>query len=193
MLSLNNKPLITVVIFAIISLGMIFSVIMPLIFDIKNIGLEIGGQKAKIDNYDLRISKAREFISFAKEHKDDFNKLDGVFVDTQMPLSFINSLEAAARVTNVKIEFLPSMLQQTMKNDWPSIAMEADISGSIPNILHFIEKIENIPYLVAIQSVSIQTKRQESLQPPVETAAENVPDAGEAHILLKAYAKIPPK
>jgi len=193
MISLANKPLAVAAVFAAICLALVFFVINPLITNIKETGIGIAWQGVEIDGYDQRLRKAKEFGSFVKDQRDNFKKLDALFVDSQMPLDFINALEVAARDTGVEVEFSSSLPQQK-KNEWPSITMEAEIYGSISGILQFIEKTEMIPYLVAVESVGIEAGELD-VSSGIDNKKKKIDasDPGQAHILLKAYAKLQKK
>ena len=135
MQNLSNKPLFAAIIFAVACAAMVFGVALPLVFGIQNLGLRIAQQQVTISDDDRRIRDAREFGQFEKQHKTDFETLEGLLVDGQMPLDLINALETAAGNTGVKIEFSPTVDQQPVKGDWPSITMEAEVTGAIPDIL----------------------------------------------------------
>jgi len=186
-MSLNRKTFFTAVVFLTLFAGVIFFVSLPLVATIKNINAEIAEQRQKIAIYDSRISKTREFEAFARQEKD-MDNLSRVFVDGQMPLDFINSLETAARDVGVTIKLSSSLSQSVRANvgGWPSISIEAELSGQIPGILRFVKKIENSPYLVEIQSFNIEAGAPR-LTGENSTAGET--GAGNAHILMNAYAK----
>jgi hypothetical protein len=187
MQNLSNKPLFAAIIFTVVCAAMIFGVVLPLVFSIKNFGLQIAQQQTAIANDERRIRDARAFGQFEKQHKADLEALGGILVDGQMPLDLINSLEIAAKNTNVKIDFSPTMAQQPEKDDWPSITMEAEVSGAVTDILQFIKKIDNIPYLLSIRSIGIRANM--SADSAVQNQTANSDNLGKAHILLKAYAK----
>jgi hypothetical protein len=185
---ITNEPLAAVLVFTAVPLAIIFLAIMPLIINVRDIGFDILRRQALVDNYELRISKARDFIQFCKQQKEDFNNLENIFVDSQMPLGFIGALEAAAKETGVIMEFSPSVPQQAGKNEWPSLIMNAELTGGISNIWQFAEKIENMPYLVAVQSFEVHAAKAPSSDAAVQTQEESQ-TYGRAHILLKVYAK----
>lgn len=183
MQSLKSKPLVVAAAFSAAALALVFLAVAPLIASIGDAGSQAVQQQAQIADYDRRLSSAREFIAFAKIENDNFAKMNEVFVDGQMPLDFINSLETAAANCNVSVKFSPSVSQQTSNKDWSSITIEADIAGGVSDILRFMEKIENSPYLLTVQSFGLRAGS-------AGDEANDIPaGSGNAHILLKAYAK----
>jgi hypothetical protein len=187
--NISNKPLTLAAMFAAAVAAMIIFAVVPLIADIKSAGSQISGQIAEAADYDRRIVNARGFTLFNKRESRDMEKIAGVFADGRMPLELINSLENAAKSSGVEYEFLPAAAQNP-KNSWPAIKIEVSVSGAVPAILQFIERLENSPYLIEIESAAIRAA--------VEPAArQNLPrissDAAEARILLKIYAKVEPK
>lgn len=86
-------------------------------------------------------------------YKDNFQKIEAMFVDQQNPLSFIKFLEDSAVLSKVEISISPPSYVQEGAQKF--INVQVSCSGQLPGELKFLETIENGPYLVSVQSVSL--------------------------------------
>ncbi len=183
MLDINKKPIVVVLWFSVFTAAAILFVVLPLVGDIKKIAQAIVNQEAIAANYDYRIANAREFTLFAKEEKNGLEVIETVFVDDAMPLDLINSIEKAALDSGVGIEFLP-LSAQNLSADWPFLKIEMNLSGKFGGVWRFLEKMENNPYLMEIESVDVVLN---------ELSGRKLSGVGDnsvkTHILLKVYAK----
>jgi len=175
-----------VLIFAAICALLMVFVMAPIFSSIENGGLGVREQREKIASYERRVLAARDFADFAKKENNNLERINGVFVG-QVPLDFINSLEAAARDSLVEIKF------SSTKNDDDSTGFEANILGGKEDVLRFLNKIESSLYLVEVAAVDIEagTGGPES-GPAAEAGSRAILDANmpvKARILLKAYEK----
>ena len=150
----------------------------PLIADIRKIAQNAADFRATAAVDDLRVDNAADFARFAKEEKENFLAMAAVFADVAMPLDLIGTLEAAATAVGARIEFSAA---PTAAGSF--LRLEAKISGTATAILRLIEKIENSPYLIEIESAAIFSET-----PSVSgDAGKAAPVQG--RILLKIYAK----
>jgi hypothetical protein len=178
--NLINKPLAVAAGFAAAIAGLAIFAIAPLFSDIKAINGQIIRRRAQIADYDLRIGNARNFMRFAARQKTELEQIAGVFADSQMPLDMINSLENAAKDSNVSVEFSPAG-----QSNLQIIKIEINASGAIFDTLRFIEKIENSPYLAEIESADIRKEVPVGGASLAEFSGTRV----KTHILLNVYAK----
>jgi len=181
MLKINRKIFFIVAGFAAVAIALAAGLFFPLVGGIRKIAQTTAEFRAAAAVDDLRVDNAADFARFAKEEKENFLALAAVFADTAMPLDLIGTLENAAATAGARIEFLP--LPAAPAGGGSSLRLEAKISGSTPAILRLIEKIENSPYLIEIESVAIFSE--------TPAASENTEEAGlvQGRILLKIYAK----
>jgi len=183
--NINNNPVLIAMIFAAVAMGMIFFAVFPLAADIKEAASRIGVQRGEIADYDFRIANARKFMLFSKSQSYGLEKAEGVFADSRMPLDLINSIEAAAEISDVAIEFLPSLPQDPL-DGWPFVKIEINASGAVPAILRFVERMENGRYLMEIESVDIGLSGVAGDFGLSKVFAVSP----KAHILSKVYAKL---
>jgi len=54
----------------------------------------------------------------------------------------------------------PSLAQKIGTDIWPSISMQIKFSGSFQNTLKFINKLENSPYFLSIESLKMNKSEE---------------------------------
>ena len=181
MLKINRKIFFIAAVFAAFAIALTAGLFFPLIADIRKIAQNTVDFRATAAVDDLRVDNAADFARFAKEEKENFLAMAAVFADAAMPLDLIGTLEAATSAAGARIEFLPLSAPPTAAGS--SLRLEAKIGGTTTAILRLIEKIENSPYLIEIESVAIFSEAS-AVSGDVGRAA---PVQG--RILLKIYAK----
>jgi len=187
-MNLNSKPLLLALMFALLFAGVFAFAAAPLAAGIKKNGAEIFAQQKKIGDYDRRIANARGFNEFARREKDSLEKLGGYFIDSQMPLEFIDSLETAARDAGVTTGFSSSpQLREAKSGGWPAVSFEMEISGPTAGILRFVGKLETSPYLITLRNVEIGSGQRP--EQPAAAGPDSVEGAVRARVLIDVYAK----
>lgn len=189
-MNLNNKPFLLTLAFAALFAAIISFAAAPLTMGIKDIGLEIWRQQERIADYDNRILNAREFSAFTRGERANLDKLSGVFVDSQMPLDFIHSLETAAQDAGTAIRFSSSSQPREDEfTGWPMVDFEMDVSGEAAAVLRFVRKLETSPYLVTVKSIEMRTAAETGNSTAAGAKPEIAPGQVSAHILIEVYSK----
>jgi Tfp pilus assembly protein PilO len=92
-------------------------------------------------------------------------QMDSLFIDPEVPIDFINFLEKTGQQSFVGLDIAPFSVGQSEKEFWPFLNFQLTVTGPFPSFLNFLEKIENSPYLIEIQSITI-SQASESKQSP---------------------------
>lgn len=96
--------------------------------------------------------------------KPDLEKIEGLFIDPQLPINLMQFWEETARDSGLSIDISALSLKAPETNSWPSMGFQIGLTGSFPNFLKFLEKIENTSYLIEIQSLIIRGLTREELK-----------------------------
>lgn len=128
-------------------------------------------------NSENLISLKGELISLQKEAKNldelektyqnyqsNLAKIDELFIDPKVPIDFINFLEKNAQISQLKIEISLSPQKEIKTDPWPSLIFRISTYGSFPNILRFLEKLENSPYLIKVSDLNIKRLAEREAQ-----------------------------
>jgi len=145
----------TLIIFAFLIILIIVFIVFPLFCEIKNNSKELIVQKEKFVDLETKIINLEKFKVSYTELRPFLKEIDNLFVDSKAPIEFIGFLENTSKESQLKIEILPTSDKKTEKDFWSYLTFQITSTGSFPNFLKFLEKLENSLYLVEIQNINI--------------------------------------
>ncbi len=170
----------SVTIFIVLILLTVVFVIFPLSREIKSNSRELVFQKESSTALQAKILNLEKFKVLRKSLEEFLEKTQGLFVNSSLPIEFINFLETISGRCQVQIEISPPSAGKIEKDPWPSLTFQISLTGSFSNFLKFLEKLENSPYLVEIQNVNISKATKKG---------GGSPDDVGATFSLKVFAK----
>lgn len=151
----NNKIKVSIVFFATSIVLIVCFVILPVFSNIESGSREMAKQEGNLVVLETKISNLEEFQATYKGLEEALANIEDLFINSDVPIEFINFLENAASNSSLKIE-ISSAAKQTVKGDtWPSISFQGQVIGSFPDFLKFLNRVENSSYLVEVKSLSI--------------------------------------
>jgi len=155
-MNIKIKNFIIAIIFIVIYLAVILFFVWSLIKDIKNESLNLVMQK----NEEFSFKEQMFFLE--KFNQEIFLKYEEALIDSKNPIILIKFLENTAKESNVTLDILltPSLAQKIGTDIWPSISMQIKFSGSFQNTLKFINKLENSPYFLSIESLKMNKSEE---------------------------------
>jgi len=119
------------------------------------------GQK-QIDLLEQERKELEKIKTFYKEERPNIEKIENVFVDSETPLGFIDFLEKTASDSGLAIE-IPSIKKEAEKGFFSSLTLEISLKGPFPNLMRFLEKMENSSYLIEILRTDIRRIEEKRL------------------------------
>jgi len=178
-MKIEKKTNISIIIFLSLIIFIIVFVICPLIGEIKKSSQGLISEKNKLSVLEEQINSLGRFKILYKNLEEILEKIDGLFVNKEVPVDFIGFLERTADKSSVDIEVSPLSGGQTDTDPWPFLVFQITVDGSFLQILSFLEKMENSPYLVEIQNLTIS-----------QTSGEKTPSGNvKASFSFKVFAK----
>ena len=155
----------TIGIFA--GIAVLFSVLVlyPIFQGILQDNETVLGQKQELLQIQESKKRSHEFESISQGYADEFVRLQALFVNRETPLSFFRFLDETALGLGIRMEKSPGNVQYITQDPWPSFQVRLVGEGPYPNVVAFVEKVENAPYLVEIQTFTI-TESGQSLESP---------------------------
>lgn len=153
-----NKITLSIVVFIVFIVLMIVFVINPLYQEAKEKSQELVNQKKQLSILETKIGNLERFKILYKSLEDILEKIDNLFVDSEVPVEFITFLETTADNSNLIIDISPGSSGKFGKDPWPSIIFKTSLTGEFPNFLKFMEKLENSQYLIEIQNLAVNKK-----------------------------------
>jgi len=184
-MSPRKKIIMTSAIFGLITLLLVCFLIYPLLEDIKNYSKEIISQKKEVRILENKIKDIEEFRKNYAKIKPNLEKIETLFIDSEAPIDFISFLEKTSKGCQVSIEIVPAAI--TNEEPWPSLSFSITLTGSFPNFLRFLEKLQTSPYLTEIRNLSIKRLQDAELK---SKEFENLsPGDIQASFLIRAFTK----
>lgn len=163
-MTIKNKINLSVITFFGLAVLLILFLIYPFLKDIENIGQEFILKKQEIIFLENKIKEMKRFRENYPEIKSNLEKIDSSFVESEMPLDFINFLEKTAKELKLSVEISPAVVKNSQTDFWPSIAFQINSVGSFPLLLKFIDKLETGSYLIEMQDLNISRLSETQLK-----------------------------
>ena len=151
----KNKIILSVSIIVALSAAFIVFLIYPLFPEVEKYSENILLQKEKLADLDVKAESLENFKAIKSQIEPNLEKAESLFIDRDIPLDFINFLEKTSRDCQLSLSMSSSPLNNPQSETWPFFVFQIRSSGSFPNFLRFLEKLENSNYLIEIQSLSV--------------------------------------
>ena len=166
---MKAKPEKKIYISLVISIGffiiLIFFIISPLMKGIKEYSRQLLLEKEKQASFTEEKRNIQGFEAIYQELEPELEKTNNLFVNSKVPIEFINFLEETAANSNISIKVSSVISKDVGEEDiWPFLHFHLQSSGSFPNFLRFIEKLENSFYLIEIYDLNIKRLGERDLQ-----------------------------
>lgn len=122
---------------------------------IKKDSENFSSRREQIFVLEKRIENLENFKKTSEETEFDLRKIDNLFIDPVVPVDFITFMEKTADNLSLSHKISPNLSAKTDQNKWTSLVFELNLTGSFSNLMKFLEKMENSPYLIKIQKLKI--------------------------------------
>ena len=155
-MTIKNKINLSLIFFLILAIFLLAFLIYPLLKDIKNYSNEIISQKKEVSSLENKIEDLEEFRKNYAKIKPNLEKIETLLTNSEAPIDFISFLEKTSRDCHLTIKIVPAAITKKTEESWASLSFSIILTGSFPNFLRFLEKLESGPYLIEIQNLSIK-------------------------------------
>lgn len=134
-----------------------------LIKDIKKNSEDFLMAKKEISIVQAKIENIESFKNTYVFLKPDLEKISNLFVDPEVPIDFREFLKSTASSSGVsnKVSLISS--KAIIEEPWSFLEYQLNLTGSVPNIFKFLERIEAANYLIEIKNLSIGRLGEKSL------------------------------
>ena len=191
-MTIKNKINLSLIIFSILSVSLIVFLIYPLFREMRMDSEDLISQKQKIISLEKKIENLGKFQIIWQGIEPDFQKIEKLFIDPEVPVEFISALEAIAKDCQMTIEISSFPSSRTEKDLWSSLFFQISSATSFSKFLKFLEKIETSPYLIEISSLNVRKLTEAELAQPFlqkELGEGNSLGDVAATFSLKVYTK----
>lgn len=164
---IKNKKVIFAGIFGIVLLVFIFTVIFQTIQALQKNSQALISQKKELILLENKIKDLENFEEEYREKKEKLEKINQLFLKQDDPaeiINLLNFLRKTATDSEIVLNISPSF--QKKEN---SLTFQLSGKGEYKNIMRFLEKLENAPYLTEISNLFLKTIREkEALTSQIE-------------------------
>jgi len=160
-MTMANKTNFTIIVFLILIVLSVVFIILPIFQNINNSAKALISEKQNFSSLEADISNLERFKILYKDLEEILGKINNLFVDSEVPVEFITFLEDTSEKCQLKIDIVPSSEKKIQEGAWSYLNFQINTTGSFPNFMKFLEKLENSQYLVEVQSVNISKLTQE--------------------------------
>lgn len=162
-MSPTKKIYLSTAIFGTLSILLLVFIVFPLFKGIKETSRIFLSEREKTASLVKEGEGLEKMKDFYRNYQSDFERIENVFIDPEVPVEFISFLENNANVSQTKLDIL-SMAKKSEKGDpWPSLSLQLSVIGSFPNFLEFLEKLEQGPYPVEISGLNTRSLTEKEL------------------------------
>lgn len=138
---------------------LIIVIVLPLLHLIRESSQELFSLEKELVLLQQKEKRSEDLQKKYELYRENLAKIDNFFVDSSFPIEFIKFLETAIdSQAEIKIS-----LGREVTSPEPFLAFNISFSGSSRNLLKFIDKLRNGPYLIEIINLNIKSLGQESL------------------------------
>lgn len=155
-MNFKRKIIVILVIFGLITLALVVLVIYPLFRGIKKDSQSLIEAKKDLvlfQNKTISLERAKEIYG---AFKSDLEKIEGLFIDPEIPIDLIKFWEKVAKDSGVSIDISPVSLTTTENYSWNSMNFQITLAGPFSNFLKFLEKTETSSYLIEVQNLTVR-------------------------------------
>ena len=149
----KNKVNLAIGIFGALIVLMVVFILVPFFQKISINSKELTSQKENLAVLEAKAANLERFKNLYSGLREILEKIDDLFVNAEVPVEFIGFLEDISSESNLAIKIVPS--GEERGGYWPSLSFQMTGTGSFDDLLKFLEKLENSPYLIEVKNVSV--------------------------------------
>lgn len=148
-----------IIIASIISIGLFLGIVAFVVYPIWGGILadheQLLLQERELNRIRVDVGNVEKFERLKIEQQAEFQKFDNLFINPDPPVEFIEFLEEKAQDSRFVLTITPGNPQKVKDDLWPSMNFSISARGTYQNFLRFLKQIENSPFLVEVQSITM--------------------------------------
>lgn len=162
-MTIKNKINITFGIFFLASVLLVVFAIYPLFKGILRNADDLVATKGNIASLSAEINNFDSLNKQYQSYKPNLDKINNLFINANVPIDFIRFLENLAASSSLSATISPGQsVGGSGQQQWKAVNFSVSAQGSYVNFSRFLERLENAPYLIGIQNLSINSQNDKS-------------------------------
>jgi len=150
----NKKFYINLTVFLAIYIILIATVVLPLVKEIESNSTRLIEAREEMVFYSVEKSSIHELSLLFEEIDIELEKVDSLFIDSEVPLDFINFLEKLAKDLDIKLTIASVEFKEGEEDSWSYFVFSLDLESDYISFARFLEKLENSSYLIEISQIN---------------------------------------
>ncbi len=151
-----KKILLFLIIFTAAVFALLSLVIFPLIEETKEASEEFVSIKGNIAALETKIKNSAILKELYLSNQQNFAEIDSLFIDSKVPINFVNFLKEAAESSGLSINISSPSFREAKDGSQNFLSFHISLIGSSLDITRFLAKLENAPYPAEIQNLKMQ-------------------------------------
>ena len=187
MIILKRKIFFILISIILIAFILMLLLVISLIKDIRKNSEEFLLERKALTSMEREFQEFEDFERNSAFYQSNLEKLDKLFLNPEVPIDFIQFLEEESGNLGLLIKIFPSIITSRETDFWQSIGFQILLTGSFPDSLKFLEKLQTSPWLLEIQRTEVQRISEKDLQ--LERLKDFSLGDISFSIILKVYTK----
>ena len=138
--------------------------VISLIKDIQRNSQEFLSERKTLTAMEREFQEFENFERNTAFYQPNLEKLDKLFLNPRVPVDFIQFLERESENLGLLIEISPSIITSRETDPWESIGFQILLTGSFPDSLKFLEKLQTSSWLLEIERTEVQRISEKEFQ-----------------------------
>ena len=159
-----KKILLFLAVFAVAVFALSYLVIFPLIKEIKEASDEFVSIKGNISALEAKIKNSAILKELYLKNQQNFTEIDSLFIDSKIPINFVNFLKEAAESSRLSINISSPFFQEGEDGTQNFLSFHISLIGSSLDITKSLAKVEYAPYPVEIQKLKLQRSAENNTE-----------------------------
>jgi len=168
--------------FGLVSLFFISFLTPKFLKEIRANSQELISLKDDLASFQRETENLQQLRKIYQNYQENLTKIEKIFIDPKLPIEFIDFLEKNAQISQLEYKISPVSARESESS--ASLFFQTSTSGSFPNFLRFLEKLENSPYLIDILNLNVKKLTEGKIR-----SGGLSPQDVEATFLIKVYTK----
>ncbi len=164
MINKENKKIIIISAFGlIIAILLLVFFIFPFYNKLRLNSEELIKIKTDIFLTNERVEKSEKIKELYNRVSPEIGKIESLFIDSNVPVNFIEFLENKSARYNLAIDINSSRIRREEDGLWNILIFQLNVSGEPINFFNFLEKVENSPYILETSNLLARLENDDKI------------------------------
>lgn len=154
---------------------------------------ELRTMRVEAAKLEMERKDIERYRSFVLQKGSEWQSVNALFVNAETPIDFVEFLEEVAGKSGAVFSINPGERRAEEGERWPFMRFQISSSSSYLEFLKILYELENSPYLITVEGVTVNNSRLLPQQGQPSGIAKNLPQNPEGivdfSISFKVYVR----